>query len=146
MPVTLTFVVQYNGGKPVVSVSNLGVIIASIVLFLTVPMWIIIALTQAGVSLISSNAEMIFLSIWNIFFAIASIAMGIGVLQLKKWGYRWGLNTAIVNVIWFGFNYSNSNSYFFIFLLLIEALIAILLYSNRKTFKVKSKTIETIYI
>lgn len=121
-----------------------GVIIAAIVLFLTVPIWIIIALTQAGISLISSNVEMIFLSIWNIFFAIASIAMGVGVLQLKKWGYRWGLNTAIVNVIWFGFNYSNS--YFFIFLLLIEALIAILLYSNRKTFKVKTKTIETIYI
>jgi hypothetical protein len=111
-----------------------GIIIAAIIFFLTVPFWITIAIVQAGYSAISNDTFMGLLSIYNVFFAIASIAMGVGILQLKKWGYRWGVNTAVLNIIWFGYLCYSSNNLLFLYLFLLELTIGILLYYNREPF------------
>jgi len=111
-----------------------GIIIAAIIFFLTVPFWITIAILQASYSTVSNDTFMGLLSIYNVFFAIASIAIGVGVLQLKKWGYRWGFNTAVINIIWFGYLYYSTNTLIFLFLFLLELTIGILLYYNRHPF------------
>jgi hypothetical protein len=124
----------------------IGVTVASIIMFLTVPMWIIIAIMQAGASLLGAGSGYGLIAIWNVFFSIASIAMGIGILKTKTWGYRWGFRTAVVNVIWFGYNYNLTNLNFFIFLLLLELIIAILLLSNRSTFFKKDTVKEEVFL
>jgi len=122
----------------------IGVTVASIIMFLTVPLWIIIAIIQAGASLLGGGSGLI--AIWCIFFSIASLAIGIGILKTKMWGYRWGFNTAVVNVIWFGYNYTQTDSNFFIFLLLLKLIIAILLLSNRSSFFKKDIVKEEVFL
>ena len=82
------------------------------------------------------------------FFTIFSIALGTGFLRLRNWAYNWGLGTAIINTIWFGYNYSKSNLLIFLFLLLVELLIVILLYTNRMAFEtdIINEENEEVYI
>lgn len=123
-----------------------GVIVAAIVTFICVPVWIIIALAQAGVSALGGNSQMGFLAIWNFFCTIVFIAIGIGLLRLKKWSYNWGLGTAIINVVWFGYNYSKTNLQIFLFLCVLELIIGVLLLSNTRAFRKEIKKTKDLTI
>jgi hypothetical protein len=79
-----------------------------------------------------------FIGLWNILVSFAGISFGIGILKLRKWGYDWGLGTAIINVFSVGYTYFfTSNSLLFLFLLIAELATAIMLYENRKQFHIK---------
>lgn len=124
----------------------IGIIIAAIVMFLTVPMWLIIALAQAGVSFIDNDSKIGFISLLNILSSIATISIGVGILQLKKWGYIWGVWLSFLNIIWFGYIYLKTEIMFFLFLLLLELIICFLLLSNREAFNKKVEKEETVFI
>lgn len=75
---------------------------------------------------------------WNLIFAILSIVFGIGILKGRSWGYNWGLGTAFVNAIWFGYLFIETKSMLFLFFALIEIIIFIALRFNKHYFKFAS--------
>jgi hypothetical protein len=111
-----------------------GIYLAGVLLFITSPIWIFISFFQAGVSTIADDTTTGLISIWNIFASVLSIIFGIGILKGKKWGYEWGLGTAIISILWFGFWYMESNSMFLLFLIITDIVIAISLVANKDYF------------
>lgn len=120
-----------------------GIYVAAIILFLFFPIWIFIAILQAGLSGITDDTGLGFLAIWNAFFAIASIVIAIGILQLEEWGYKWGLVSAIVNVLLFGYSYATEQSLLFAFFAVAEIIVAVSLYVNRSYFIPRTEPIQS---
>lgn len=111
-----------------------GIYLAGILLFVTGPIWLGVGFLQAGASTLTNDATTGIISMWNILFAVLSIVFGVGILKGKKWGYDWGSGTAIINTLWFGYKYLETDWMFFAFLILIEIIILISLISNKQYF------------
>lgn len=125
-----------NTGKTLTA----GIILASVLLFLTSLFWLVFGILQVGFSAIDN--ELGNMGIWNILVSLACIGFGIGILMRKKWGYNWGLGTALINAIIFGYNFLFVDGSFFILLmLLLDTLTVILLYANRERFKDKAENV-----
>ena len=71
---------------------------------------------------------------WNIIVAILSIVFGIGIIKGRKWGYEWGVGTALINILWFGYLYMDTQSMFFGFLILLEIIVTIALLTSKEYF------------
>ncbi|MES2396827.1 MAG: zinc ribbon domain-containing protein, partial [Bacteroidota bacterium] len=124
-----------------------GIIMSAIMYFISAFLWFFIGSAQATISNIVPNNNIGAVGFWNIIISFVCIAIGIGILQSKKWSYDWGLGTAILNVLLLGYYYSENNSNFILFLLLIEVATIILLFSNREYFtKTSTKTRPNIDI
>ncbi len=121
-----------------------GVYAAVVLLIASVPIWLIIAFVQAGVSVGLDNDGLALTSIWNTFFALASIVIAIGVFQLRDWGYHWGLGTGILNAVILALAYflSEESSLFILFLSLMEAGIAISLKLSSASFPLSIGSME----
>ena len=116
-------------------IKTVGIIMSAIILFLTSIIWLLIGFSQTFYSTVSDSSSVGILGLWNIVISFACIAFGIGILLLKKWGYNWGLGTAVINIIWFGYSFLFLNaSLLILFLLIAEIVTAVMLYSNRKQF------------
>jgi hypothetical protein len=111
-----------------------GIYLAGILLFITSPIWIFFSFFQAGISTIADSTAIGLNSIWNIFASVLSIVFGIGIIKGKKWGYEWGLGSAIISILWFGYRYIDINWMFYLFLIITEIVIAISLISNKSYF------------
>lgn len=111
-----------------------GVYLASILFFTTSFIWVYISLSQAGHSTFTDDTSSGLKSIWNIFSSILSIVFGVGILKGKKWGYEWGLGTAILSTLWFGFNYWESKSMLLLFLIIADIVIIASLLLNKDYF------------
>jgi hypothetical protein len=111
-----------------------GVYLAGILHFITGPIWFFVAFLQAGASAITDDTTTAFYSMWNIIVAILSIVFGIGIIKGRKWGYEWGLGTALLNILWFGYLYMDAQSMFFGFLILLEIIVTIALLTNKDFF------------
>jgi hypothetical protein len=79
------------------------------------------------------------LGFWNIFISFVYIAIGIGIQRSKIWGYNWGLGSALLNVVLFGYSYSQNNDNLILFLILIQIAIAILLLGSSAYFSSSSQ-------
>jgi hypothetical protein len=123
-----------------------GVIMSAIIIFLTVPLWFFIALIQAGVAVAGEGDGLGLLAIYNILITLGSIAIGVGILKLRKWGYNWGLGSALLNTLWFGLQFNETGSLFFAFLISLEIMIVVLLFSNRRHFDTETIVKENAYI
>lgn len=111
-----------------------GVYLAGILHFLTGPIWFFVGFLQAGASAITDDTTTGMLAMWNIIVAILSIVFGIGIIKGRKWGYEWGLGTAVINILWFGYLYMESQSMFFGFLILLEVIVTFALLANKGYF------------
>lgn len=123
-----------------------GVSIAAVLMFLTVPVWISTIYGQFVFNVIHNDSEIGFIPAWNIAFTFISIVLGIGILKQKKWGYDWGVRTAIVNMIILGMNLILSGSLVFYLLALPELAIAALLLANRDAFVKKTEEEVSVYV
>jgi hypothetical protein len=112
----------------------LGIILAGVLHFITGPIWLFLGFLQAGTSVITNSSTIGFYSIWNILVAIMTIVFGIGILKGLKWGYEWGLGTALINILWFGFLFMDSDSMLFVFLISIEIVVVVSLLVNKQYF------------
>lgn len=112
-----------------------GIILSAIILFLTSIFWLIVGISQAGISSVFGNTDMAYTGVWNIIISIACVGFGIGLLSLKKWGYNWGFGTALINTVWFGYTFLFQNASILMFLLFAAELsMLIMIYVNRKQF------------
>lgn len=111
-----------------------GIYLSGSLLFITGPIWLIVGFLQAGASTLTNDTTTGIISMWNTIFAVLSIVFGIGILKGKKWGYDWGLGTAVFNILWFGYKFTDTDSMFFAFLILVEIIILISLISNKTIF------------
>lgn len=126
----------------------LGIYLASILFFLYAPLWFVIGNLQGMISAFQDNTVLAIGAMWNILMSILSIVLGIGILKGSKWGYEWGLGTAIVNILWFGYWYfQKEETMFYAFLILLETIIAVALVINRDYFEnTDSAGLESITI
>jgi hypothetical protein len=116
-----------------------GIIFASVVMFFTSLVWLLIGFFQAAYSSYANDFFTGYLGFWNVFGAATSIAFGIGCLKLKRWGYTWGLVSSIGNFLWFGYLFMFQNaSLFNVFMIATELATSIILFSNRKQFAIES--------
>lgn len=122
-----------------------GVYLAGILHFITGPIWLFVGFLQAGASTITDDTTIGVYSMWNIIVAILSIVFGIGIIKGRKWGYEWGLGTALINILWFGYLYMDTQSMFFGFLILLEIIVTIALLTNKEYF-LPSPIIEDVEI
>lgn len=111
-----------------------GIYLSGILLFVTGPIWLVVGVLQAGASTLTNDATTGITSMWNIIFAVLSIVFGIGILKGKNWGYEWGLGTAAINILWFGYKYMETDWMFFAFLIVVEIIILVSLISNKQYF------------
>lgn len=119
-----------------------GVYLAGILHFITGPIWFFVGFLQAGASAITDDTTTAFYSMWNIIVAILSIVFGIGIIKGRKWGYEWGLGTALLNILWFGYLYMDTQSMFFGFLILLEIIVTIALLTNKDFFLPSQITLD----
>ena len=115
-----------------------GIIFAAIVMFFTSLVWLFIGFFQAAYSTVADNSIVGFLGFWNVIGAATSIAFGIGCLKLKRWGFLWGMASSIGNTLWFGYLFMfQAASLFNLFMASAELATAIILFVNRKQFRVE---------
>ncbi|MBN2737445.1 MAG: hypothetical protein JXR70_10730 [Spirochaetales bacterium] len=121
----------------------MGLIFVSVLTFVYALIWLVISIMQAYIFESTASVETGVLFLWNFFIAIAFIAVGIGILKLKYWGYDWGLWSAVLNGIWFAYNLFESEDsislFFFAFLVIFCILTIIMLIINKKSFPNKKK-------
>jgi len=122
---------------------SMGLIFVSVLTFVYAVVWLIISVMQAYLYTSNSSTETGMLFLWNFFVAVAFVVIGIGILKLKYWGYDWGLWSAVLNGIWFGYNLFEATDsialIFYAFLVIICILTIILLTTNKKSFPNNNK-------
>lgn len=123
-----------------------SIIIAAIILFIKIPIWFYIIFFMAGVSVLINNSGLALITILTLIIPASLLTIGIGIIKLKKWAYKWGLYFSIFSFLQWAWEYLNTGLVFFIFLSLIELVVIILLYTNRYSFDTTVTKTEEIYI
>jgi hypothetical protein len=133
--IDLSIISETNSNKV-----TIGLIFASIFIFLSSAIWISISFLQMLSFIYTNSIESQLFSLWNFFISIAFIAIGVGILKLKYWGYNWGLGSAVMNLALFGISLSqiwsdnNFLKFFYLFFIILEVITIILLYANKTSF------------
>ena len=113
---------------------TVGMIMTAVLYFISAVLWFFIGTIQTTASAFNSTQDTGLLGMWNILISFLFIAIGIGILQRKNWGYDWGLWTAVLNVFFLGYQYLQNSSTLILFLCLISIAMVILLLSNKDNF------------
>ena len=111
----------------------LGIKIAAVLIFIESSIWIIISILQMIYAFYDTTGDYFLIIGWNIVMSIGGFAIGIGVWGLKKWGYTWGLGTALTGLMWYIFGMS-AGAYLSILFIPLFIVISILIYTNREVF------------
>ncbi len=72
--------------------------------------------------------------------------MELEIIKGKKWGYDWGLGSAVINILWFTYLYTDTQSMFFIFVIILELIVAIMLISNKVYFDADPTIAQSVRI
>ena len=121
---------QYNNSIPT------GIIMVAILNFFSSVIWFTFSFFILPILSVFVGYAVSILAIWNIAMSVIRIGIGIAILKKEKWGYNWGIWSAIIGIIWYGFCSLKGDTIFFYiwFFFLVEIGILILLYMNRKCF------------
>lgn len=111
-----------------------GIYLASIISFLLFPIWILMALAQSGAAALHDDSGIGFLAMLNVFVSIARLVFGIGIYNMKPWGYNWGLGTSVINFVFLGIQAISGDSMFLGFLAVSEGIVGVSLYLNKSLF------------
>jgi len=121
------------------------VVIATVLTFICATIWLMLTLGNAFDYDLEGNTQIVIYVI-NLFFAIFSIGLGIGLSCLYKWSFSVGLVTAVITAIWFGYSFYNSNEQIFFFLCNFESANAVLLLINKRFFRKENKKVTEIAV
>lgn len=110
-----------------------GIIVTGILFFVAAFIWIIISIMQT--TLLEGSDK--YIGLWNFLMAIASIVIGVGLVQHKFWSRSWGLWTSIINIISIGYSWYLSSSIFFLFFIIVYLVSLILIIANYGAFEIE---------
>lgn len=111
-----------------------GLYLAGALFLLLSPYIFVFGVMQAGASAIVDDSDAGVYAIWNILCSVVFLVIGIGIMKAEKWGYEWGIGTAILNSVWFGYLYATWETKLPLFMLLTQVAIAIALFASKGFF------------
>lgn len=115
----------------------LALYFAGILFLVCAPLVAFLAFLQAAASTVADDEGIAVRSMWNFICAVLYVTFGIGIFKRARWGYNWGLGTAIVNFIWFGFLFTQDPNVWLLFVVLLQTVIAVCLLSCKDYFGMK---------
>lgn len=121
--------------------ASLPLYFAGILFLVCAPVVGFLAFSQAAASAVTNDDGVAALSMWNFLCSILYVTFGIGILQRARWGYSWGLGTAIINFILFGFSFVQGPDVWTLFVVIIQTIIAVCLLSSKDYFEMKPRMV-----
>ncbi|MBN2833604.1 MAG: hypothetical protein JXR48_01420 [Candidatus Delongbacteria bacterium] len=119
----------------------IGLIFAAIFEFVDSLFWFVIAYLQADLYFRYHTNHLGLISLWNFFIAFAVISIGIGILKRKKWGYDWGVGSAMLNILLQGYQaykvyntWDKEGLFLLVLLIITQGVILVLLLLNKDQF------------
>jgi hypothetical protein len=111
-----------------------GIKVAASLMFVMALLWLLISTLQMLASIEDETGLVAFDAAWNLVWAVALFAIGVGLWKQRTWAFNWAIGSAVLGIIWYAIQYFNGTS-IMLFFAVIEVAVLALLFINRRFFQ-----------